>query len=185
MKNLFIIIFVMRFGIMGGIKSNFDIKHNKYIFFSSNIEDCKFYAYRSAEKSGGIPIILEIGTGGLNIYQVTYDFDYYVDHIDPDFIRRKINPILPNNKFGSAYSKFGYIGSVYPKWVKRILFRRYTNNENFDNYEADIYDDWVDGVDYQVLLDRIDWYEKIGIVVDDMKVNEKDFDIIKSEYEES
>jgi len=174
----------MRFGIKSNKSpSNFTIEHTNYIFFSSNILDCKFYAQNSISSNGGVPIILEIDTNGLNREQIIFDYDYYSMHIDLDFRLKKINPPLPFNPLGSTYSKFGYNGTLYPKWIKKIWFQSTPEIGMEDNYEESIYDDWIEGPNYQILLNRINWYENAEL--ENMYLSENDFNSIKSDFDEN
>lgn len=121
-------------------KTNFAVKHTKYVFLTSVFANAEFYA-DMASKGKDINAILKIDTSKIDINKINFDYDFYHDYVGQgnEYYNKMKQPwdqenYLLRNKSninpGAKYAKFGYDGIIYPEAVVSIYIKDYHNGWN-------------------------------------------------------
>lgn len=165
--------------------TNFNqVVHDKFTFYSSNIDNCKFYARNSARKTNSFPIILEIDTNSFDENLINHDYDLYVKYINSgnfDFTeiakdngsdKDNILDYLMNKNVGSTFGKFSYKGGIKPKWITSI---HYMENEKDNEFSQIVYKD-----EFKDVLDMFNQYGE-RIYPDPFEFNLTDYLVSKEE----
>jgi len=138
--------------------SKFDVKHYKYIFFTSSFSHANYYANVAISglkyHSNNLPVVIEIDTSYIDTAKIHYDFDFYNSFIGKgnkyyddvyykttgDYMSSEDKPLTNiSNKYpGFKYGKIGYEGTIKPSAIKNIYvksggdYKKYSKEEYID-----------------------------------------------------
>jgi len=140
---------ILKLGLRANLSpSNFkNVKHKDYIFLTGEKNSAIFHADKSGSVTNMPPVIIEIDTTGLDLAKIDFDYDFFKtyigdkgDHeiyskIEPNYIsdKNEVLKYLKNKYIGSTYRKFGYSGTVMPKFITKIYYNLTNEYNDFND----------------------------------------------------
>lgn len=115
------------------MKTNFKVRHNKYVFLTSIFANAEWYSENSTA-ANDFRAILKIDASKIDPNKINFDYDFYHDFIGKG--NQYYNNIRPTwgeehyslrNKShinpGAKFAKFGYDGVIFPEAIVSIFIK--------------------------------------------------------------
>jgi hypothetical protein len=164
---------ILKLGLRANLSpSNFkNVKHKNYIFLTGEKTSAIFHAFKAGSVTNMPPIVIQIDTSGLDLSKIDFDYDFFKtyigdkgDHelyskIEPNYVsdKNEVLKYLKNKYIGSTYRKFGYNGSIMPKFITKIYY-------NLTNEFNDFNDSLDNKKEIDEFLEMVDFFQGIDML---------------------